>query len=161
MKLLIPRGMVILILMTMAASPVVADPVVAEQPLAGLPRSKDVPTKVEYYYRVKWGSLKHFISLYEKNHHPLLEEMRKAGFILHMKTEFPYTHLAGGPRWDMRVTITYRDAAAAINDPAWEKAWADSKARLYKDGDALNAEETMRFSLLDEHWDIVVSDFPE
>lgn len=123
-------------------------------------RAKDVPTKVEYYYRVKWGSLKNFITLYEKNHKPLLEEMRKEGFISEMRTEYPFTHLAGGPRWDMRVTITYRDAAAALNDPAWEEKWEAAKKRIYKDLGQLDAEEAARFSLLEDHWDVVVSDFP-
>lgn len=124
-------------------------------------RAKDIPTKVEYYYRVKWGSLKEFVALYDRNHKPLLEEMRKDGFVTDMKTEFPFTHIAGGPRWDMRVTITYRDAAAAINDPAWVSRWELAKSKLYKNVDALNAEEAKRFSLLEDHWDVVVSDFPE
>ncbi len=123
-------------------------------------RAKDIPTKVEYYYRVKWGSLKEFVALYEKNHQPLLEEVRKDGFILDMKTEYPFTHLAGGPRWDMRVTITYSDAAAAVNDPAWEEKWVEAKTRLYKDLKKLDAEEAKRFSLLEDHWDVIISDFP-
>lgn len=135
-------------------------PARAEMPGAAA-RAKDVPTKVEYYYRIKWGSLKDFVSLYERNHKPLLEEMRKAGFILEMKSEFPFTHLAGGPRWDMRVTITYRDAAAAVNDPAWVERWADAQKRLYGDLAKLGTEEAQRFSLLEDHWDVLVSDYPE
>lgn len=123
-------------------------------------RAKDAPTKVEYYYRVKWGSLKRFIALYEKNHAPLLAEARKDGFILDIKTEYPFTHLAGGPRWDMRVTIVYRDAAAAINDPAWEVRWAEARDRLYKNMKKFEAEEVERFSLLEDHWDVVISDYP-
>lgn len=123
-------------------------------------RAKDVPTKVEYYYRVKWGSLPDFIKLYEKNHAPLLSAMKAAGFVIDTKTEYPFTHLAGGPRWDMRVTITYRDAAAAINDPAWEAAWVEAKARLYKDQKKFAAEEAARFALLEDHWDVVISDYP-
>lgn len=139
-----------------------ATPTVFAQPSPPeLARAKDIPTKVEYYYRVKWGSLKEFVALYDRNHKPLLEEMRKDGFVTDMKTEFPFTHIAGGPRWDMRVTITYRDAAAAINDPAWVSRWDLAKSKLYKNVDALNAEEAKRFSLLEDHWDVVVSDFPE
>ena len=119
-----------------------------------------VPTTFEYYYRIKWGSLKEFAALYEKNHKPLLDEMARLGFILEMKTEYPFTHLAGDVRWDMRVKIVYRDAAAAINDPAWESAWVAAKARLYKDIKKFDAEEARRFSLLEEHWDVLVSDYP-
>jgi len=138
-----------------------ASPVFAESPPSAAPRAKDVPAKIESYYRVRWGSLKDFVALYEKNHKPLLEEMRKEGFILAMKTEYPFTHIAGGPRWDVRVTITYRDGAAAINDPAWETRWAEARKRLYKDAGLLDAEEAKRFSLLEDHWDVVVSDYPE
>jgi hypothetical protein len=144
-----------------AAILLTAAPTGAETPVAAAVRAKDVPTKVEYYYRVKWGSLKDFVSLYDRNHKPLLEEMRKDGFIQNMKSEFPFTHLAGGPRWDMRVTITYRDAAAALNDPAWEERWSDAKKRLYKDLVKLGAEEALRFSLLEDHWDVVITDIPE
>lgn len=138
----------------------VASPAAAQEANAVIARAKDVPTKVEYYYRVKWGSLKEFVALYEKNHAPLLEEVKKDGFILDMKTEFPFTHLAAGPRWDMRVTITYSDAAAAVNDPAWEAKWVAAKKRLYKDPKKLDEEEARRFTLLEDHWDVIISDFP-
>jgi hypothetical protein len=147
-------------LVVIAAFAFAAAPAAAQNTSAHAPRSKDVPTKMEYYYRVKWGSLKQFLSLYEKNHQPLLEAMRKDGFITSMRTEFPFTHLAGGPRWDVRVTITYRDAAAALNDPAWETRWETEKKRLYKDLDKFATEEALRFSLLEDHWDVVIADFP-
>lgn len=139
---------------------VTACPVSAQKPPTEAARLKNVPTKIEYYYKVKWGSLHEFVRLYDKNHKALLEEMRKEGFIINMKTEFPYNHLAGGPRWDMRVTITYRDAAAAINDPDWEKSWLEAKKRLFRNMDTLNAKETLRFSMLEDHWDVIVSDYP-
>jgi hypothetical protein len=122
--------------------------------------SSRVPTTFEYYYRIKWGSLKEFAALYDKNHKPLLEEMQKRGFIAEMKTEYPFTHLAGGQRWDMRVRITYQDAAMAVNDPVWEREWAAAKERLYKNLKKFEAEEAKRFSLLEEHWDVIVSDYP-
>lgn len=153
MKFLIPFA-------AFAASTLLAISNAAANPIGGAARAKDVPTKMEYYYRVKWGSLKEFIALYDKNHKPLLDQMQRDGFILSMRTEFPFTHLAGGPRWDMRVMITYRDAAAALNDPAWEERWESKKKALYKDIAQFQAEETRRFSLLEDHWDVVISDFP-
>lgn len=124
------------------------------------PRAKDVQTKVEYYYRVKWGSLRRFIDLYEKNHVPLLEDMKAAGFVVDIKSEYPFTHLAGGPRWDMRVTVTYRDAAAAVNDPAWETAWNNAKKKRFRDVKKMELEEAARFELLEDHWDVIISDYP-
>ncbi len=113
-------------------------------------------TTAEYYYRIKWGSAIEFAELYEKNHKPLLEEAKNAGFIVSMKTDYPFTHMAGGPRWDMRVTIVYRDAAAAINDPDLNALWEEATKRLYKDKKKFDAEEARRFSLLEDHWDVIL-----
>lgn len=115
------------------------------------------PVTMEYYYRVKWGSQLEFKRLYERNHAPLLAEMQKAGFITSMKVEEPFTHMAGGPRWDLRVTIVFRDAAAAISDPEWDRLWAVQQKRLFPDKAAFDAEEDRRFALLEDHWDIVVN----
>jgi hypothetical protein len=40
--------------------------------------------------------------------------MQRQGFISAMKVESPFTHIAGGTRWDLRVTITYRGAPSAL-----------------------------------------------
>lgn len=127
----------------------------AAQPAAA---AAQVPVTVEYYYRIKWGSTEEFKRLYEKNHAPLLREMQKAGFVRAMRVDEPFTHLAGGPRWDLRVTIVFRDATAAISDPEWERLWKASQARLYRDKAAFDAEEDRRFALLEEHWDVIVNE---
>jgi hypothetical protein len=112
---------------------------------------------IEHYYRIKWGSAGEFGRLYKANHEPLLEEMRRQGFILAMRTDEPFTHMAGNQRWDLRVTITYRDApSAVVVRGAWDKAYDAAKARLYPNKAKLDAEEARRFSLLEEHWDVIV-----
>jgi hypothetical protein len=115
------------------------------------------PVTMEYYYRVKWGSLEEFKRLYFRNHAPLLEQMQKAGFIRSIAVAEPFTHMAGGPRWDLRVTIVFRDAAAAISDPAWDRLWKTERERLFPDKAAFDAEEDRRFGLLEDHWDLVVN----
>ena len=115
------------------------------------------PVTMEYYYRIKWGSAGEFKRLYNRNHAPLLAEMQKAGFIRTIRVEEPFTHMAGDVRWDLRVTIVFRDAAAAVSDPAWDRLWDAERARRYPDKAAFDAEEDRRFGLLDEHWDIVVN----
>lgn len=115
------------------------------------------PVTFEHYYRIKWGQELEFKRLYAKNHEPILRELQKAGFILSMRTDVPFTHMAGGPRWDMRVTITYRDGASAVElDGAFDKAMTAATRKLFPDQDALNAEEAKRFAMLEEHWDVVV-----
>jgi hypothetical protein len=117
-----------------------------------------VPVTVEYYYRIKWGASVEFKRLYDRNHAPLLREMQKRGFIRSMRMDEPFTHLAGGPRWDLRVTVTFRDATATISDPEWERLWGAAQARLYPDKAAFDAEEDRRFALLEEHWDVIVNE---
>ena len=112
----------------------------------------------EHYYRIRWGSAAEFKRLYERNHAPLLREMQRQGFIIAMRVEEPFTHLSGGARWDLRVTITYRDAASAVlvGGP-FDQAFEAASRRLYPDRPAFDAEEVRRFSLLEEHWDVIVT----
>jgi hypothetical protein len=115
------------------------------------------PVTAEYYYRIKWGSHVEFKELYKRNHEPILKELQKQGFITAMRMESPFTHLAGGPRWDLRVTITYRDPASAVQvGGPFDKATEAITARLYPDKAKLDAEEQRRFSLLEDHWDVIV-----
>jgi hypothetical protein len=112
---------------------------------------------VEYYYRIKWGSLDEFKRLYERNHAPLLRELQKSGIIVAMKMDEPFTHMAGGVRWDLRVTITYRDAASAMDvDKPGQKLWEEATKRLYPDKRKFEEEEARRFGLLEDHWDVVI-----
>jgi hypothetical protein len=115
------------------------------------------PVTTEYYYRIKWGSFDEFMQLYKRNHQPILDEMKKQGFITAMRIETPLTHLAGDIRWDLRVTVTTRDAdsAVGITGPYTKAAMATAK-RLFPDKAKFDAEERKRFSLLEEHWDVIV-----
>jgi hypothetical protein len=135
------------------ASAAAAQPTAAAQPAAAAE-----PITTEHYYRIKWGSAGEFKRLYKLNHAPILAEMQKLGFITAIRTEEPFSHMAGNQRWDLRVTITYRDAASAVVvGGAFDKASDAIKARLYPDQKKLDAEEARRFSLLEEHWDVIVT----
>ena len=132
-----------------AAAFLAALPVQAQQAVA--------PVTAEYYYRIKRGSFGEFKDLYKRNHEPILKELEKQGFITAMRMESPFTHLAGGPRWDLRVTITYRDPASAVQvGGPFDKATKAVTARLYPDKAKFEAEEQRRFSLLEDHWDVIV-----
>ena len=56
------------------------------------------PITTEHYYRIKWGSAEEFKRLYKLNHQPILAEMQKQGLITAMRTDVPFTHMAGGQR---------------------------------------------------------------
>ena len=136
-------------------------PIVGAQPLQAQTSPAASPAgavTAEYYYRIKWGSAGEFKRLYERNHAPIMREMQKQGFVTEMELEEPFTHLAGGPRWDFRVTVTFRDAASAILvGGEFDKAFAAAQARLYPDKKSFEAEEARRFSMLEEHWDVIVT----
>lgn len=104
------------------------------------------------------GKRRRVQQLYERNHAPLLRELQRSGFITAMRMDQPFTHMAGDQRWDLRVTITYRDAEAAVLIGGdFDNAYEAARARLFPDKAKLDAEETRRFSLLEEHWDVVVN----
>lgn len=136
------------------AAPVFAQPQIA--PTTASP--KQSPVTIEYYYRIKWGQSEEFLKLYKKNHEPLLKEMQKRGFITAMKIDEPFTHMAGGPRWDLRVTITYRDGIAAVGDEpgGWDDVSNEVEKKLYPDKATHESEESRRMGLLEEHWDVLV-----
>lgn len=136
------------------ASPAMAQ--TAKAPPA--PASAATPVTVESYYRIRWGSLWEFMELYQRNHAPILTEMQRRGFITAIRTDTPVTHMAGGPRWDLRVTITYRDGnAAAGSDPAYDRTAKEVSTRLFKDRKKHLAEEDRRFAMIEEHWDVIVA----
>ncbi len=114
--------------------------------------AKAQPFVVEGYYRVKWGYADEFLRLYKKNHLPVLKKLRDEGRLLRIEAEKPRYHATEDSRWDYRVRLTFRDAAAA-HDPSYEE---ELKKQLYPDQDALRKEESRRFEILDSHWDIVV-----
>lgn len=127
------------------------------RPATEASKAAPVPVTVEYYYRVRWGQMDEFLRLYRKNHEPLLLEMQKQGWITRIEEIQPFTHMAGGQRWDLRVTLAYRDAEAAVGSGgAYDQAAEAVTKRLFPDAAAHDVEEAKRFSLLDEHWDVIV-----
>jgi len=111
------------------------------------------PFVYEFSYKVKWGHMDEFLELYKKNHLPILREEMKRGEILSMSAAFPIDHANESARWDFRMTITYRDAAAAFEDPL-KQPWVKE---LFPDQATWKREEQQRFELLLEHTDVPVA----
>ena len=148
-----------LIFLLAAAAPLAAQP--ATPPVAA-PAAAPAPVTIESYYRIRWGSFWDFMEIYNRHHAPILAEMRRLGFITAIRVETPSTHMAGDQRWDLRVTITWRDAAAATGaDPAYDRAARAASDRLFPDRTAHLAAETRRFAMLEEHWDVIVAPYSE
>lgn len=144
----------ILPLLLMTGAPDAAPPAAAPAPVA----AKATPVTIEYYYRIRWGGMDEFRALYAKNHQPILDEMQRLGFITRIESTTPFTHMAGGTRWDWRVAITYRGGEDAVGDGTGYEAAADAVgARLFPDLAKFKAEEAKRFALVEEHWDVIVN----
>lgn len=150
------RAASFLLLLMTAASPLAA------QPMPPPPTAAPAPVTVESYYRIRWGSFWDFMEIYQRHHAPVVAELQRLGFIRAIRVETPSTHMAGDQRWDLRVTITYRDAAGAAGaDPAYDQAVREISARLFADRTAHLAAETRRFAMLEEHWDVIVAPYSE
>jgi len=114
----------------------------------------DKPYVIEYYYKVKWGHADEFITLFRKNHYPVLKKQVEMGRLLKVSAVTPSFHMTEDSRWDYRVTIVFK-SVAALNDGFDEKALIK---QMYPDQDTYKKEEQRRFEILDAHWDLPVKD---
>jgi hypothetical protein len=106
---------------------------------------------VENYYKVKWGYAEEFISLWKKNHYPLLKKAIEKGDIISVTAEKPRLHSGEDTRWDFKVILVFKNAALAFD----ENLTTPYKAALYPDADKLAKDEQHRFELLISHWDVM------
>lgn len=112
------------------------------------------PFVVEYYYKAKWGHADEFITLFRKNHYPVLKKEVELGRMLRVSAVMPVYHTTEDGRWDYRVTIVYKNAAVAHDN-------FDSAAlikQMYPDQETYKKEEQRRFEILEAHWDLPVKD---
>jgi hypothetical protein len=115
---------------------------------------KEQPLVVEYYYKAKWGHAEEFLTLFKKNHYPLLKKEMEMGRILKVSMVAPRYHTTEDGRWDYRVTIVFKSAAVESDN-------FDSAAlarQLYPDQETYKKEEQRRFEILDAHWDLPIKD---
>ncbi|MGH9839443.1 MAG: hypothetical protein ACREEM_11740 [Blastocatellia bacterium] len=116
-------------------------------------KAQDQPYVVEYYYKTKWGFTDEFLTLFKKNHLPVLKKQIESGRILSVKIEKPRYHATEDGRWDFRVTIAFK-SAAAFHGPSEEEAIVK---QLYPDQAAFKREEQRRFEILISHWDVPIA----
>jgi len=121
---------------------------------ASSPQGKvnDEPFVADYYYKAKWGYADEFITLFKKNHFPVLKKQMESGRIVSVTAAKPRYHATEDGRWDYRVTIVFKNAAVA-NDPSGEEAIIK---RLFPDQETYRREEQRRFEILLAHWDVPV-----
>jgi hypothetical protein len=115
---------------------------------------KEQPYVVEYYYKAKWGHAEEFLSLFKKNHYPVLKKEMELGRIVKVTMAAPRYHATEDGRWDYRVVIVFKNAAIATDN-------FDSASlirQLFPDQVTYKQEEQRRFEILEAHWDLPVKD---
>jgi hypothetical protein len=117
-------------------------------------KEADKPYTVEYYYKVKWGYTDEFFRLFQKNHYPVLKKQIETGRILKVMAVKPRYHNTEEGRWDYRVTIVFKNLAAAHYSAAEETIIK----QLYPDQGTFKKEEQRRFEILLAHWDVPLVD---
>ena len=116
------------------------------------PKAAEEPFVADYYYKAKWGYADEFIRLFKKNHFPVLKKQMETGRILSVTAVKPRYHATEDGRWDYRVTIVFKNMAAA-SDQASEEPIIK---QLFPDQETYKLEEQRRFEILLGHWDVPV-----
>ena len=125
----------------------------------GAEGSGGAPVTVEYYYKIVPGGMmpggpSEWLSLYLKNHHPILQQLKKAGLILSEKIYERKFH-AESPAWDYKVVMVWRDWAALEEAGKREPEIIHA---LFPDKAAHDREERRRWELTEKHWDDVLKE---
>lgn len=115
---------------------------------------QDKPFVIEYYYKAKWGHADEFLTLFKKNHLPILKKEVEMGRMLKVSMVQPVYHTTEDGRWDFRVIIVYKNAAIAHD--SFDSA--PLIKQLYPDQDSFKKEEQRRFEILEAHWDLPIKD---
>ena len=115
---------------------------------------QDKPYVVEYYYKTKWGHAEEFISLFKKNHYPILKKEIELGRLLKISATRPRLHATEDGRWDYRVTLVWKNVLAT--DDGFDEG--ELSRQLFKDQDTFKKEEQRRFEILIGHWDLPIID---
>jgi len=134
-------GAVACLVLTPLPSPAVR----AQAPMV---QSAGAERTVWYFYRVKWGFQDEFVSLFRKNHYPVLKAQIPSRIVT-VRTFVPTYHGDGRADWTFAVAITYKDTAA-MTGPSND---AEIIRKLYPDQATFRREEQRRFEILDAHWD--------
>jgi hypothetical protein len=117
------------------------------------------PVTIEYYYKIVPGGMmpggpSEWLTLYLKNHHPILKQLGKEGLILSEKLYERRFH-AESPAWDYKVVMVWRDWAALQEAGKREPEIIHS---LFPDKAAHDREEKHRWELTERHWDDVLKE---
>jgi hypothetical protein len=128
----------------------------AVAPSLGADQPAAAPVTIEYYYKLAPGTPQEWLSLYKKNHNPILQQLKKEGLILSERL-FERRFHAASPAWDHKVVMVWRDWAAL--EQAHQREPEIIRA-LYPNKEDHDRQERRRWEITVEHWDDVLSEVP-
>ncbi|MDZ7344974.1 MAG: hypothetical protein ONA90_10730 [candidate division KSB1 bacterium] len=104
------------------------------------------------YYRIKGGHKAEWLSLYKKNHLPILQAHQQAGLITRIEIfEIAFHEIE--PGWDYQVVMRMKDWAAFDEMGKREE---EVRKRLYPNKEQFEKEENRRWEITERHWDEVI-----
>ena len=82
--------------------------------------------------------------------------MRDKGVVSEVRVDKPREHLPEEHRWDLRVTVVYRDASVAYSPDKITEADYGAIIKGLQGEATFKKEEQRRFEILLAHWDVNV-----
>jgi len=121
---------------------------------AAVPAVEAVPKTftIEFYYKIRLGYFDEWMTLYQRSHWPIMLAEIQAGYIQKIEIVRPQSSWPEPNRWDLRVSITYRDVLVAHGVTSTGRE--ATVRRLFPDIEAHERDEQRRFQLLDGQWDV-------
>ncbi|MFQ5927476.1 MAG: hypothetical protein ACE5MH_08595 [Terriglobia bacterium] len=113
--------------------------------------SETLQPVVESYYKLAPGKTEEWFALYSKEHLPILRARQQAGDIQRIIIYRPFLH-QGGPPWDYKVILVYRDFAALGNRAQFDAL----ERRRYSDWERHRRAERRRWEITEKHWDNIM-----
>jgi hypothetical protein len=101
---------------------------------------------VEWVYQVKWGYFDDWYAIFKKYQIAILDEEKKEGLVTRYIVQRGGGHVGESERWDLRVLIYYKDAAARTQGRGIEQ-------KLFPDQEKLRKDEQERWRLTLVRWD--------
>jgi len=107
------------------------------------------PYVVEWVYKVKLGHEDEFWQIFRKYQIATLNKEKEQGSVLRYEVFRPGLHTSDDHRWSYRIVIYYKDSTSPGRASAIEK-------ELFPDQAAMKREETRRWDLTEDHWDLPI-----
>ena len=119
------------------------------------PATSEPGPVVESFYKLAPGKSEEWLEIYRTHHLPVLRELQREGRLVSITIYRPVLH-QGGPPWDYKVILVWRDFDA-FGDRAHEEA---VEHRLFTAWLPHREAERRRWEITEKHWDDLMAVLP-